>query len=75
MLSASGVNFRAKTYLAMSSSSTSKISVEPGGIPEMLWLPYARLGGQTSLALPPTLIFCTPSVQHGITRVSGKDAG
>jgi hypothetical protein len=33
------------------------------------------LGGQVSFALPPTFIFCSPSVQHGITRFSGKVAG
>jgi hypothetical protein len=31
--------------------------------------------GQVSLALPPTLIFCTPSVQHLMTRLSGNSAG
>ena len=25
------------------------------------------------MALPPTLSFCTPSVQHGITRLSGNE--
>jgi NADP-dependent 3-hydroxy acid dehydrogenase YdfG len=31
--------------------------------------------GQVSVALPPTFIRCTPSVQHGITRFSGNTAG
>jgi hypothetical protein len=29
--------------------------------------PYAMPEGHTNCALPPTLIFCTPSVQQGIT--------
>ena len=33
------------------------------------------LDGQMSFALPPTFIFCTPSVQHGMTRLSGNVAG
>ena len=35
----------------------------------------AVAGGQVSVALPPTLIFCRPSVQHLTTRFSGKVAG
>jgi len=31
--------------------------------------------GQISLAFPPTFIFCNPSVQQGITRLSWKVAG
>src|SRR5690606_17452060 len=47
---------------SMPSSSTSKTSVAPGlifgGAPRS---PYAVSDGQTSFALPPTFIFCTPS--------------
>ena len=31
--------------------------------------------GQTSRLLPPTFMVWTPSVQHGITWFSGKEAG
>src|SRR5579871_3866684 len=57
-------------------SSISKISVAPpgisGGAPRS---PYPMLAGHTSCDLPPTFIFCTPSVQHGITWFSGNEAG
>ena len=60
----------------ISSSSTSKTSVEPGlilgGAPRS---PYAMSDGQTSFALPPTFIMATPSVQHLMTWFSGKVAG
>jgi len=57
-------------------SSTSKLSVAFGGItPPAPREPYAIDGGQVSLALPPGFIFCTPSVQHGITPLSGNSVG
>jgi hypothetical protein len=47
-----------------------------GGItPPAPRAPYAMFGGHTSLALPPGFIFCTPSVQHGITPESGNSIG
>ena len=37
--------------------------------------PYAIPGGHTSFAFSPTFIFCKPSVQQGITPLSGNSAG
>ena len=37
--------------------------------------PYAMSDGQISFAFPPTFIICTPSVQHGITPLSGNVTG
>src|SRR5262249_33451269 len=60
----------------ISSSSTSNMSVDPGlifgGEPRS---PYAASDGHTSLLLPPTFICCRPSVQQGMTPLSGNVAG
>ena len=37
--------------------------------------PYAIAAGHTSLALPPTFIFWTPSVQQGMTPSSENSSG
>ena len=54
----------------------SKNSVAFGGITlPAPRAPYAICGGQVRRALPPTFMRCTPSVQQGMTRFSGKLAG
>jgi hypothetical protein len=55
-------------HVPIPSSSTSKMSVAPGGMtPPAPRSPYARLAGITSLRLPPTFIEPTPSSQPLMT--------
>jgi hypothetical protein len=60
----------------ISNNSTSNESAAPpgtiGGAPLS---PYAISGGQTNFDLPPILISATPSVQQGITLLSGNSVG
>src|SRR5713226_4032287 len=51
----------------ISNSSTSKINVAFGGMPDLPLAPYASAGGTISLRLPPTCIVANPSSQPGIT--------
>lgn len=60
----------------MPRSSTSKTKVLFAGIFGLgLFGPYARLGGISNLNLSPTFMSCRPSVQPGMTPLSGKLIG
>src|SRR6266581_3323823 len=70
-------DFQHQTYgLWKSSSSTSKLSVAPGGMtggePRS---PYAIEDGHTTCAFSPFFIFCSASVQQGTTPFSPNSAG
>ena len=61
--------------LSLTLTLTSKVSSELGGIVFICLSPYARPGGMTSRALPPTFISCSPSCHPWITEPSLNSVG